>query len=178
MNKVVIGGIAVVAVAVAAYFGAGFVAKGGGGSPAAVLSTSAGSAGQAGDPNQPDRTAEVKGTVVSVDGTTVVVDRLLYDPSEELTEEEQAAKRAERQTMSVEERQAAKAAEQAGLTTERVSVEVPVGVSMSRMLPGEDQPTAQPATLSDLKAGVTVSIWTDGATDGGMAEYVKIQAAN
>ena len=176
MNKVVIGGIAVVAVAASAYFGAGYVAKSGGG--AATASASAGSAGQTSDPNQPDRTAEVKGTVVSVDGTTVVIDRLLVDASEELTEEEKAAKRAERQAMSMEDRQAAKAAEQTGLATERVSVDVPVGVSMSRMLPGEDQPTAQPATLSDLKAGVTVSIWTDGQTDGGVADYVKIQAAN
>lgn len=178
MNKVMMGGLAVVAVAAAAYFGAGVLAKGTDASPAVASSATADPAGQSGDPNQPDRTAEVKGTVVSVDGTTVVVDRLLYDASEELTEDEKAAKRAERQAMSMEDRQAAKAAEQAGLATERVSVEVPVGVSMSRMIPSEDEPTAQPATLSDLKAGVTVSIWTDGPTDGGLAEYVKIQAAN
>jgi len=177
MNKIVLGGIAVVALAGAAYFGAGLLAKSGAG-PATASSVAAGGAGQTGDPNQPDRTAEVKGAVVSVDGTTVVVDRLLYDPSEELTDEEKAAKRAERQAMSMEDRQAAKAAEQAGLATERVSVEVPVGVTMTRMIPGEDQPTAQPATLSDLKAGVTVSIWTDGKTDGGVAEYVKVQAGN
>lgn len=179
MNKVVIGGIAVVAVAAAAYFGAGLLAKDGDtASPVASSSTATGSSAQNGDPNQPDRTAEVKGTVVSVDGTTVVVDRLLFDASEELTEEEKAAKRAERQAMSMEDRQAAKAAEQEGLATERVSVDVPVGVTMSRMIPNEDEPTVQPATLSDIKAGVTVSIWTDGKTDGGVAEYVKIQAGN
>jgi hypothetical protein len=177
MNKIVIGGIAVVTLAAAAYFGAGFLAKSGGGT-AATSSLSVGAAGQTSDPNQPDRTAEVKGTVVSVNGTTVVVDRLLWEPSEELTDAEKAAKRAERQAMSMEDRQAAKAAEQAGLATERVSVDVPVGVTMTSMIPGEDQPTAQPATLSDLRAGVTVSIWTDGKTDGGVAEYVKIQVGN
>lgn len=175
MNKALVGGVAVVAVAAAAYFGAGLLAQNGG--PATSPAT-AESTGRSGDPNQPDRTAEVKGTVVSVDGTTVVVDRLLVDPSEELTEEEKAAKRAERQAMSMEERQAAKAAEQAGVATERVSVDVPVGVTMTRMIPGEDEPTAQPATLSDLKVGVTVSIWTDGKTDGGVAEYVKVQAGS
>lgn len=177
MNKTVIGGIVVVALAGAAYLGAGAFAKSAD-EPVSASPVDTGGAGQNGDPNQPDRTAEVKGTVVSVDGTMVVIDRLLYDPSEELTDEEKAAKRAERQAMSMEDRQAAKAAEQAGLATERVSVEVPVGVTMSRMLPGEDQPTAQPATLADLRAGVSVSVWTDGEADGGVAEYVKIQAGN
>lgn len=178
MNKVVIGSIAVVALAATAYFGAGLLAKNSDGGAVAGSSAGTSSGGQTSDPNQPDRTAEVKGTVVSVDGTTVVIDRLLYDASEELSDEEKAAKRAERQAMSMEERQAAKAAEQAGLATERVSVDVPVGVPMSRMIPGEDEPTAESATLSDIKTGVTVSIWTDGKTDGGVAEYVKIQAAN
>lgn len=179
MNKVVIGAVAAVALAAAAYFGAGLIA-GGPDATASLASTGESGMGEraGGDPNQPDRTAEVKGAVVSVDGTTVVVDRLLADPSEELTDEERAARRAERQAMSMEERQAAKAAEQAGLATERVTVDVPVGVTITRMVPNDGEPIAEQAALADIRPGVTVSVWTDGATDGGVAEYVKIQAAN
>jgi hypothetical protein len=121
---------------------------------------------------------EVKGTVVSVDGTTVVIDRLISDPSTELTDEEKAAKKAERASMSMEERQALKAAEQAGLPIERVSVDVPVGVRIVKMVLEGETSVAQTASLGDLRAGVTVTVWTDGATDGGVAEYVKVQTGN
>ncbi|MDZ4168189.1 MAG: hypothetical protein U1E26_00845 [Coriobacteriia bacterium] len=178
MNKTVIGLIVVIALAGAAYFGASLLAGGSSDVPGSASSEPAGGTGQSGDPNQPERTAEVKGAVISVDGTTVVIDRLLIEPSQELTEEEKAAKKAERQGMSMEERQAAKAAEQAGLASERVNVEIPVGVTMTRMIPGDDGPTVQPATLADVKVGVTLSVWTDGPADGGVAEYVKIQASN
>lgn len=192
MKKMLLAGVVVVALGVAAYFGAGMladkndagvVASATGDEQATAEGASSGASagagsGQAGDPNQPERTAEVKGTVISVDGTTVIVDRLLTDRAEELTEEEKAAKRAERQGMTMEERQAAKAAEQAGLETERVSVEVPVGVTITKMAAEGDAMVPKPAMLADIKVGLTVTIWTDGAADGGVAEYVKIQGTN
>lgn len=133
--------------------------------------------GQSADPNQPDRTAEVKGLVVSIDGTQVTIERYIKDPSEELTDEEKAAKKAERQALSQEERQALKAAENAALDTERVTVSVPVGVPIVQMVVQDDEPTAQPATLADIRSGMEVSVWTDGGTDGASAEYVKLTSA-
>lgn len=140
----------------------------------------AGSFGQDGtnptDPGQPDRTAEIKGVVVSIDGTTVVIDRYIKDPAAELSEEEKAAKKAERASLSQEERQALKAAENAALETERVLVNVPVGVPISQMVLVGDTPTAQAATLSSIRGGIEITVWTDGATNGGTAEYVKLSS--
>jgi len=164
---------AVLILGVAAYFGVGYLA-----SSSDSATAIAGGSGATADPDQPDRTAEVKGTVVSVDGTTVVIDRLITDPSEELTDEEKAAKKADRASMTQEERQALKAAEQADLPVERVSVDVPVGVRIVKMVLEGETSVAQTASLGDLKAGVTVTVWTDGATDGGVAEYVKVQTGN
>jgi len=170
------GVIAIIVLAVAAYFGAGMLAKGRAADAGAVAGSSGGSvAGTAGDPNQPGRTAEVKGTVVSVDGTTITIDRLLVDASAELTDEQKAAKQAARQQMTMEERQAAKAAEQQGVGTERVTAEIPVGVPISRMVSENGAPVAKPATLADIKSGSSITVWTDGKTNGGVAQYVKIQ---
>ncbi len=178
MKKSLIVGAVVVLIALAgaAYFGAGLVAGGSGAATAGASDSAA--AGQTGDPNQPERTAEIKGAVVSVDGTTIVVDRLLVDASTELTDEEKAARKAERQSMTMEQRQALKAAETAGVPTERVTVEVPVGVTITRMAQEGDASVAKSGALSDIKAGATITIWTDGAATGSSAEYVKIQAGN
>lgn len=178
MKKSLIVGAVVVLIALAgaAYFGAGLLARGADATVAGASSSTA--AGQTGDPNQPERTAEIKGAVVSVDGTTIMVDRLLVDASAELTDEEKATRKAERQSMTMEQRQALKAAETAGVPTERVTVEIPVGVTITRMVPEGDTSVAKSGALSDIKAGATVTIWTDGATTGSSAEYVKIQAGN
>ena len=172
MNKnLMIGAAVIVALAAALYFGAGLLP----GASAEAPANKTGSNGQTGDPNQPERTAEIKGAVISIDGTTVVVDRLLVDTSEELTDAQRAAKKAERQSMTMEQRQALKAAEQEGVPTERVSVEIPVGVTITRMVPEGDSSVTKAGALSDIKAGGTVTIWTDGDAT---AEYVKIQAGN
>lgn len=181
MNKqVLIGGVAVVALVAAAYFGAGLLADTSAQSGEAMVADAgaAGTPGSSADPNQPARTAEVKGAVISVDGTAVTIDRLLFDDSAELSEEEKAAKKAERAQMTQEERQAAKAAEREGLATERVTVEVPVGVAIMIMTSVDGEPAAKEATLADIKAGTSVTVWTDGATDGGIAEYVKVQVGS
>ena len=179
-KKLIVGVVAVLILAGGAYFGAGLFAKRSSAASGSSSSDSAAAAstGQSGDPNQPNRTAEVKGTVISVDGTKLVIDRLIVDPSAELTDAQKAAKKAERQSMTMEQRQAAKAAEQAGVPTERVTVEVPVGVTIVRMVPEGDQSVVKPGSLSDIKSGGTVTIWTEGATTSGVAEYVKIQAGN
>jgi hypothetical protein len=161
---------------VGAYFGASALAAGSGDAavPGAAGAQGGAATGANADPNQPDRVAEVKGLVVSIDGTQVSIDRYIKDPSEELTDEEKAAKKAERSQLSMEERQALKAAENAALETERVTVTIPVGVPIVQMVPQGDTPVAEPATLADIRGGMEVTVWTDGGTDGSNAEYVKL----
>lgn len=169
------GMVVVGVLAVAAYFGAGMLAKGPAAQAGAVVGATSGSGGTTGDPNQPDRAAEVKGTIVSVDGTTVTIDRLLVGASAELTDEQKSARQAERSQMTMEERRAAKAADLQGIETERVTAEIPVGVPITRMVSENGAPTVKTATLADIKSGSSITIWTDGKTNGGVAEYVKIQ---
>lgn len=174
-----------IALVVAALFVSAFIATGCSADSATTSATSTSDSGagegqgqgSASDPAQPDRTAEVKGVVVSVNGTTVTVDRYIKDPSEELTDEEKAAKKAARAELTQEERQALKEAENAALETERVTVTVPVGVPITQMVLTGDTSTAQASTLAAIKVGSEVTIWTlNGLTEGGIAEYVKISS--
>jgi hypothetical protein len=173
MKKTILIVLAVVVLGVGAYFGANALATERGGT--AVQGGAA--TGSSADPNQPERTAEVKGRVLSIDGTQVVIERYIKEPSEELTDEEKAAKKAERSKLSMEERQALKAAENAALETERITVAVPVGVPIVQMVSQGDTPVAEPATLADIRGGMEITVWTDGGTDGSSAEYVKLAAA-
>ncbi|MHB9003051.1 MAG: hypothetical protein ACYC6C_03175 [Coriobacteriia bacterium] len=179
MKKTVLIVLAVAVLGVGAYFGASALAAerngaviGGG-----IESGGGATTGSSADPNQPERTAEVKGLVLSIDGTQVAIQRYIKDPSEELTDEEKAARKAERQQLSMEERQALKAAENAALETERITVTVPVGVPVVQMVSAGDTPVAELATLADIRGGMEITVWTDGGTDGSNAEYVKLSDA-
>ena len=169
MKKAALIVLAVAVLGAGAYFGASALASGGDASTAAGAQS-----GATADPNQPDRTAEVKGLVLSVDGTEVLIERYVKDPSEELSDEEREARKAERAELSQEERQALRAAENAALETERVTVTVPVGTPIVQMVLDGDSPVAQATTLAGLRSGMEITVWTDGGTDGSTAEYVKL----
>lgn len=179
MKKSVLIVLAVAVLGVGAYFGASALASERGGAVVAGDGgvTAGATGGSSADPNQPERTAEVKGLVLSIDGTQVSIERYIKDPDQELTDEEKAAKKAARSQLSMEERQALKAAENAGLETERVMVTVPVGVGIVQMVLQGDTPVAEPATLADIRGGMEITVWTDGGTDGSNAEYVKLSSA-
>ncbi|MHB1018297.1 MAG: hypothetical protein ACYC2X_10505, partial [Coriobacteriia bacterium] len=90
MKKTILIVLAVVVLGAGAYFGASALAAGAGDT---VVSDGTGvqggaATGASADPNQPERTAEVKGLVLSIDGTEVAIQRYIKDPSEELTDEE------------------------------------------------------------------------------------------
>lgn len=170
MKKTIVIGAIVVLLGLGAYLGAGAFAASRDDAGAAEQART----GSTADPNQPDRTAEVKGIVISIDGTRVVIDRYLKDDTQELTDEEKAARRAERAQLTQEERQALKAAENAAFEKERVTVNVPVGTPVVQMVFQGDQPVAEPSTLAALRGGMEVTVWTDGGTDGSTAEYVKL----
>jgi len=174
MKKIVLIVVAVALLGVGAYFGASALAAG---SDTGTAEGGGSQTGATADPNQPDRTAEVKGLVLSIDGTNVVIERYVKDPSEELTDEEKEARKAERAELTQEERQALKAAENAALETERVTVSVPVGTPIVQMVLDGDEPVAQASTLAELRSGMEITVWTDGGTDGATAEYVKLASA-
>jgi hypothetical protein len=182
MKKTFLIVAAVAVLGVAAYLGAGALASSGA-DPAVANADQASApgeteqAGSTADPNQPERTAEVKGVVLAINGTDLQIERYIKDPTEELTDEEKAAKKASRAEMTQEERQALKAAENAGLETERVTVSVPVGTPIVQMVLDGDTPVAEPSSLADIRGGMEITVWTDGATDGGTAQYVKLASA-
>lgn len=177
MRKAAWIALAVVLLGFGAYFGGNALASMSGGGDDAVGTPQGSETGSTADPNQPERVAEVKGVVLSVDGTSVAIERYVKDPAEELTEEQKAAKKAERAKLSQEERQALKATENAALETERVTVNVPVGTPIVQMVLVGDQAEAQLVALAAIRGGMEVTVWTDGGTDGASAEYVKIASA-
>lgn len=70
---------------------------------------------------QPVRVAELKGYVKSIEGNEIVIINEISE-GEELTDEEKAAKKAERAKLSIEERQALKEEESATLQKEDVRI--------------------------------------------------------
>ncbi len=122
---------------------------------------------------QPTRTAELKGVVKSIEGNDIT---LLNEISDEtLTDEERAAKKAERQALSQEERQALKAEETATLETETAHIVIPVGAPMYKGS-GDASGEVVPAQLSDIKAGTYISVWVkEYKTTNQQVEFVKVR---
>ena len=92
-----------------------------------------------------------------------------------MTEEEQAIRKAERQSLSPEERQATKGMKE-DVVTEKVSLTIPIGIKMAK---GDGTATSLksganlvPAYLSEIKSGTGISIWLDGS---GEVEFVKLK---
>lgn len=118
---------------------------------------------------QPQRPSEINGTVVSILGNEIVVANE-YDKVQ-LTDEEQAAKKAERQNMSPEERAALREEEKMTVPTEEVNLIIPVGVSVVKGT-GDATGAIMEVDISEISEGSYVSIWTN--TEG-QVEYVKIK---
>jgi hypothetical protein len=123
------------------------------------------------DKTSPNRPAEINGLIISALGNEIKianeVDRVV------LTEEEQAAKKAETQKLSPEERAAAREAEKADLKIEEISVTIPVGVPIIKGS-GDASGSLVNADIADLSKGTYVSIWTDAS---GKIEHVKIKGS-
>ena len=178
----VVGVVALVIIGAAAFFGGG-VLRGSGGSAdsGAIISSSesgqpvSGQTEQTADPTF-SRAAEVRGTVKSIEGDKLVIARVLDDPLANMTEEERAARREQMMKLSMEERQARRQQELQGLTTEDVSVTIPVGVPVVKAAVGQGLTDGgESASLADIRSGMSLVIWTQGGkTDAATAEYVRI----
>lgn len=116
----------------------------------------------------PGRPAEVNGIISSMEGNQIIVKNEIG--KEILSEEEAAAKKAERQKMTQEERQAIMAQERANTQTEDLSLEIPVGVTILKGT-GDGSGNSINAVFEDLKKGVYISIWRDGEK----IELIKIK---
>lgn len=128
-----------------------------------------------GDPDQPQRTAEVYGKVKSIQGNIVTIAIMTQTQTgQELTEEERAKRRQERQNMSEEERKKLRDSTQT-LTGEASVVTVPVGIPI-KVRKGPANGDLEEGKLSDIKQGVIVTIWTEGSSkeNKASAEYVRV----
>ncbi|NCU30738.1 hypothetical protein EOL73_03195 [Candidatus Saccharibacteria bacterium] len=136
-----------------------------------VSSTTVLSAAQ--EQGQPTRGAEIKGIVKSIEGNELIVENEIN--TVELTDEEKAAKKTERQSMSQEERQAIKAEETAQAEIEQVNITIPVGITMMKST-GEATGELVVAELAEIKSGIYVSIWVKNyQTDTAEVEFVKVR---
>jgi uncharacterized membrane protein len=125
---------------------------------------------------QPVRSAELKGTIKSIEGNEVVIINEIS--TDELTDAEREAKKAERQALSQEERQALKAEESATLQKENVTITIPVGVTVKKTT-GDATGTLVDAQIADITPGVYVSIWVkDYKSANQQVEFVKIRTTN
>ncbi len=155
-------------------FGA-YVLIGGKGSTATATKTTA-STTPAQDQGQPTRSAELKGTIKSIEGNEVVIINEIS--TDELTDAEREAKKTARQALSQEERQALKAEESAELQKENVTITIPVGVPVKKTT-GDATGALVDAQIADITAGTYVSIWVkDYKTAKQQVEFVKIRATN
>lgn len=118
----------------------------------------------------PERSPEINGTVVSVEGNKIIVKNEIG--REILTPEDQAKRRAERQKMTQEERQALRAQETTSLETEDVKVIIPVGTVIVKGSGAGDGESVK-ATFDDIKSGAYISVWKSGDT----IEAVKVKGA-
>lgn len=118
----------------------------------------------------PTRPAEVNGVVRSIEGNEVIVAREI---KEALSEEDQAAKKAERASMTQEEKQALRKEELGATETESLTIIIPVGVPI-QMSSGTGDGSSVNADLADIKSGSYVSIWMNNDE----AEAVKLKGTN
>jgi hypothetical protein len=115
----------------------------------------------------PDRMAEINGMVTQIEGNEISILRTIST----LSAEEQAAKRAERQAMTVEERQASRGLEEEAAQTENITVVIPVGIPIV-IGTGDSSGTLKVSSLEEIKVGGNLSIWQSST---GAVEMVKIK---
>ena len=142
-------------------------------------------AGTAGSiPVAPDRTAEYFGIVRRVIGNeiTLKLAEQAETPEVTLTEEEKAARKAERQAMSPEERKVLKES-QTVMTGEEVRILVPVGSPITSGgngtgLEGGESVLTERA-LADIQEGMFLKIWTaeGGGGEDIVAAYTRVLQA-
>lgn len=118
--------------------------------------------------SSPARPANLNGIISMVEGNKIIIKNEVG--KEILSEEEQAAKKAERQNMTQEERQALRAEEKAEVDTEDVSLEIPVGTLIIKGS-GDGSGNVIRASFDELKKGSYISIWKSGDS----IEAVKIK---
>lgn len=122
--------------------------------------------------DQPDRSAEINGTIKEIIGNEVTVANEIGKPV--LSDEEKAANKEARQNLTPEERTALREEEQQTFETEDVSIVIPVGIPI---IGGSGEATGEMVTIdiADLTKGTYVSVWI---TPENKVEYVKVKGIN
>lgn len=141
----------------------------------------AGAVDSDGVPEAPERTAEYNGIVKRIIGNeiTLALVEQTDAPEETRTEEEKAARRAERQALSEEERLALKEA-QTVMTGEEVLIIIPVGTPITTGGSGTATESGDPvlaaSSMADITEGTSLKIWVaEGGGETLLAEYTRVQ---
>jgi hypothetical protein len=137
-----------------------------------------------GIPAAPDRTAEYYGIVRRIIGNEITLKLVApaETPDVPLTEEEKAAKKAERQAMSPEERKALKES-QIVMTGEEVRILVPVGSPITSGGNGNGSEGGESViterALADIREGMFLKVWTaeGGGGEDIVAAYTRVLQA-
>lgn len=125
------------------------------------------------DKDQPNRVAEVYGKVKSIQGNIVLIAEMERSQSgATLTDAEKAKKKAQMQSLSEEERKKQLASQEV-TTGKTLTITVPVGIPVKIKTTGSSDPTVEDGSISSIKAGGVINIWTESA-DPATAEYVSI----
>ena len=154
MKKIVVIVLAALALLVAGYF---IFKKE---SPTTLTETNMGA---------PTRPAEITGLIVSQLGNEIVVAKEVGKVV--LSEEEQAAKKAEMQKLSPEQRMAIREEENLTTETEDVKLVIPVGTIIVKGT-GEANGNITRADIAELTKGTYIAVWLDQNDN---IEYVKIK---
>lgn len=120
----------------------------------------------------PDRRFDMQGIVKSIIGNEVTVNIVIGEQAE-LSEEEKAKRRAERQNMSPEERQQSREAN-FKVTNETKSVIIPVGVPIVMTQNNTGTPEVTKMELADIKKGSVLKIWIKSGSTSEEVEFVQI----
>ena len=117
----------------------------------------------------PTRPAEINGYLTSIVGNEITIANEIG--REQLTEAEQAEKKALMQKMSQEERAAARLEETSNYKTENISFNIPVGIPIVRGT-GDADGEVVSIDIAEIVKGMYLSVWTSAE---GKVEYVKIK---
>jgi len=125
------------------------------------------------DKDQPNRVAELYGKVKSIQGNVAIIAEMeRVQTGAQLNDADKAARQQQMQSLSDEDRKALSSSQQI-MTGKNVTITIPVGIPVRVRVSDSKGPTVEDGSISSIKAGSVVNIWTD-TSDPSLAEYVNV----
>ena len=125
------------------------------------------------DKDQPNRVAEIYGKVKSIQGNVAIIAEMeRVQNGAQLSDSDKAARQKQMQSLSDADRKALLASQEI-MTGKNVTMTIPVGIPVKVRVSNSNAPTVEDGSISSIKAGSVVNIWTD-TSDSSLAEYVNV----